>query len=192
MLTKKLIQNNLQEIKVLVKLHETCAYQFKRLDELSDYIILSFGFITATILSLKPDDATYTTIGAVLSATATFLGTIKTLSGIKSKYGKSISVASHLRGIYHDTLVVLAKNHLTSDEYNTILVNLTHEINITTDALPILDAANELQGDSLLSLKRSDTPETDTSLNASDGGFHIKYGDKPVVSSVSLAVNEYL
>jgi hypothetical protein len=182
---KKLIQNSLQEIKQLVKLHETHAYRYKRIDELSDYAVLSLGFITATILSLKPDDHNITTISAALSATGTFLGAVKTMSGVKGKYGKSISIASHLRGIYHDTLVVLAKNHLTPEDYNQILTNLMHEINIATDSMPILDATNTLQGDSLLNLQRTNTPES------THTGFHINYdtasSDIPP-GSVSLAI----
>jgi hypothetical protein len=174
-LQKKLIQSSLAEIKNLVKLYERKAYNHKRVDAITDYAVGLLGYLTTGLLVVQPDDPRYVQASTATAAIAAFITSVKVSLDSKKKYGEAVSIASHLRNLYRDTLVVLAKNHLTKEDYARILTNLTHEINITNDADPIIDPSIEhsLNGHSFLNLDKNNTASSLTPGVST--AFHVKY-----------------
>jgi hypothetical protein len=146
----RLIQKLLAEIKKIVNHYEHLSYRYKLIDDVTEVLSTSLGALTSTILASDPHNEQLVLAGMTMSGVSAFITVIKRTTKMKESWQKAHTTASHLKGVYRDTLVVLAKNHLTTQDYESLLLSLNHELLLAGSQNPVTNPWNGLRGDSML------------------------------------------
>jgi hypothetical protein len=128
---KILIKKTLVEMSTLVKAFESTADHWKSIDNLSEGALLLLGLSTTFLLATNP--VTFALFGTFTSGLGTVIAGMKNGASLRTKYSEAYAHATHLRNLYRDTLVQLAKNHLTAQDLDQILTNLNHELQLVSE-----------------------------------------------------------
>jgi hypothetical protein len=123
---KLLIKKTLDEMKRLIMAFESTANNWKSVDNLCEGALLFLGLSTTFLLATNP--VTFALAGTFTSGLGTVIAGLKKGASLRTKYSEAYANATHLGNLYRDTLVQLAKNHLTELDLDLILTNLNHEL----------------------------------------------------------------
>lgn len=135
-----LIKNQLNEIRILKDKHQHKSDKLKKLDDIAETLIISFGSISTSLIIIG-----LSSLNPIIIATGSAFGFVSTIMSVVKKTldfnGKHIShknTANTLSDIYRDTNITLGKNGLSNDDKAHILNDISHRLSIIENSsLPI-------------------------------------------------------
>ena len=137
---KKLIEELLSEIKLKKKLYYKIMKKFKKYDDISEAILMGSSAIAVssiftTIVTINPItliiSATFASINSVGSA-------VKRVVNIREKHESYKTTYNQLSDLFRESRVILARNHLDSDDLDNLLNDISNRLSLIEDSsLPI-------------------------------------------------------
>jgi hypothetical protein len=137
---KDLVYDLLNEISYRKNIYYNKMAHFKRLDDITEVIIIGSGSVAVSslILTIPFLNPVTLIIGAVCSSISTIGGATKRVMNITSKYESCKTTYTQLSDLERSTRTVLVKNHLTSNDLQNLLADLNHSLSLIEDSsLPI-------------------------------------------------------
>lgn len=138
---KQVLLNNLiKEIDTKKNLYETQTIKLKKIDNMLDMIIsgLSVASTTTLIMGLSHINPVLLLIGTISGAVSSIISTVKNVSGIKRKIEVHRSTFLNLKELSRESKIILARNHLTSDDKITLLNDISHRLSLIDDSSIII------------------------------------------------------
>lgn len=137
---RTLIHNNLDEINMKKKIYRIKMIRFKRIDDMTESVIIASGAIAMSNLfvSIAVINPVTLIVGATFSSIGTVGGAVKRVFDLKAKYESARTTYQQLNDLERTTKAVLAKNNLTEEQYLNLLDDMNHQMSLIDDtALPI-------------------------------------------------------
>lgn len=137
---RTLIHNNLDEIAMKKKIYHKKMMKLKRIDNVSESIIIASGAIAVSNLfvTLAVINPITLTIGATFSSISTVGGAVKRVFDVRAKYESIRTTYHQLNDLERTTRAILAKNHMTEEQYLNLLDDMNNQMSLIEDtAIPI-------------------------------------------------------
>lgn len=138
--SSELIKDLLDEIKFKKKKYYRLMRHYKRIDDITESLLIGSNAIAVSslIVTLATINPISLIIGASLSTVSTVGSAIKRVIDIRSKFESYRTTYNQLSDLFRETKIVLAKNHLTPDDYQSLLNDVSNRLSLIEDsALPI-------------------------------------------------------
>lgn len=140
---KQVLLNNLiKEIDMKKNLYEQKAIKLKNIDNILEMII-SFLNVTSTtslVMGLSHINPILLIIGTTLGGISGVMNAVKNVSGIQRKIEAHKTTFLNLKELSRESKIILARNHLTSDDKIALLNDISHRLSIIDDsAIPLTE-----------------------------------------------------
>jgi len=146
---KQVLLNNLiKEIDSKKNLYEQKTIKLKNIDSILEMII-SFMSVSSTsvlIIGLTHLNPILLITGTVLSSLSGILNAVKNVSGIQRKIEIHKTTYLNLKELSRESKIILARNHLTSDDKINLLNDISNRLSLIDDSsIPITERSKHLK-----------------------------------------------
>jgi len=146
---KQVLLNNLiKEIDSKKNLYEKKTIKLKNIDNILE-IIISFMSVSSTsvlIIGLTHLNPILLITGTVLSSLSSILNAVKNVSGIQRKIEIHKTTFLNLKELSRESKIILARNHLTSDDKINLLNDISNRLSLIDDSsIPITERSKHLK-----------------------------------------------
>jgi hypothetical protein len=146
---KQVLLNNLiKEIDSKKNLYEQKTIKLKNIDNVLEMII-SFMSVSSTsvlIIGLTHLNPVLLICGTVLSSLSGILNAVKNVSGIQRKIEIHKTTFLNLKELSRESKIILARNHLTSDDKINLLNDISNRLSLIDDSsIPITERNKHLK-----------------------------------------------
>jgi hypothetical protein len=146
---KQVLLNNLiKEIDSKKNLYEKKTIKLKNIDNILE-IIISFMSVSSTsvlIIGLTHLNPILLITGTVLSSLSGILNAVKNVSGIQRKIEIHKTTFLNLKELSRESKIILARNHLTSDDKINLLNDISNRLSLIDDSsIPITERSKHLK-----------------------------------------------
>lgn len=160
---KRLIHKILDKVTEKKMFHRKRAAKFKMIDDVTDTIIVFFSTATTTtiVISIATINPVVAVVSMVCSSIALIVSAMKSKLGVRVKWARSNNVAANLNDLNREILIVLARNNLSSSDYDHILNDLHHRLSLIEDSEPVTHVVNSDVARTITPNIRNPVSETD-------------------------------
>ena len=146
---KQVLLNNLiKEIDSKKNLYEQKTIKLKNIDSILEMII-SFMSVSSTsvlVIGLTHLNPVLLICGTVLSSLSGILNAVKNVSGIQRKIEIHKTTYLNLKELSRESKIILARNHLTSDDKINLLNDISNRLSLIDDSsIPITERSKHLK-----------------------------------------------
>jgi len=146
---KQVLLNNLiKEIDSKKNLYEKKTIKLKNIDNILE-IVISFMSVSSTsvlIIGLTHLNPVLLICGTVLSSLSGILNAVKNVSGIQRKIEIHKTTFLNLKELSRESKIILARNHLTSDDKINLLNDISNRLSLIDDSsIPITERSKHLK-----------------------------------------------
>jgi len=146
---KQVLLNNLiKEIDSKKNLYEKKTIKLKNIDNILE-IVISFMSVSSTsvlIIGLTHLNPILLITGTVLSSLSGILNAVKNVSGIQRKIEIHKTTYLNLKELSRESKIILARNHLTSDDKINLLNDISNRLSLIDDSsIPITERSKHLK-----------------------------------------------
>jgi len=146
---KQVLLNNLiKEIDSKKNLYEKKTIKLKNIDNILE-IVISFMSVSSTsvlIIGLTHLNPVLLICGTVLSSLSGILNAVKNVSGIQRKIEIHKTTYLNLKELSRESKIILARNHLTSDDKINLLNDISNRLSLIDDSsIPITERSKHLK-----------------------------------------------
>ena len=146
---KQVLLNNLiKEIDSKKNLYEQKTIKLKNIDNILE-IVISFMSVSSTsvlIIGLTHLNPILLITGTVLSSLSGILNAVKNVSGIQRKIEIHKTTYLNLKELSRESKIILARNHLTSDDKINLLNDISNRLSLIDDSsIPITERSKHLK-----------------------------------------------
>jgi hypothetical protein len=146
---KQVLLNNLiKEIDSKKNLYENKTIKLKNIDNILEMIIsfLSVSSTSVLIIGLTHLNPVLLICGTVLSSLSGILNAVKNVSGIQRKIEIHKTTFLNLKELSRESKIILARNHLTSDDKINLLNDISNRLSLIDDSsIPITERNKHLK-----------------------------------------------
>jgi len=145
---KKLIGKILEGINRKKHLHRQRAMKYKNLDHIFEGILVAFSTVTLSSIVLQYMDASpyIMLVSAIFSSLNMVGSTVKKTIGLSNRWAESKGIHTALNDLSREVTIMLAKNHLSSEDLDNMLNDVHHRLSLIEDRSPLIgDAHTESQ-----------------------------------------------
>jgi hypothetical protein len=143
-----LLNNLIKEIDSKKNLYEKKTIKLKNIDSILEMII-SFMSVSSTsvlIIGLTHLNPVLLICGTVLSSLSGILNAVKNVSGIQRKIEIHKTTFLNLKELSRESKIILARNHLTSDDKINLLNDISNRLSLIDDSsIPITERNKHLK-----------------------------------------------
>jgi len=146
---KQVLLNNLiKEIDSKKNLYEQKTIKLKNIDNILE-IVISFMSVSSTsvlVIGLTHLNPVLLICGTVLSSLSGILNAVKNVSGIQRKIEIHKTTYLNLKELSRESKIILARNHLTSDDKINLLNDISNRLSLIDDSsIPITERSKHLK-----------------------------------------------
>lgn len=141
---KKLIKKLVMDTAVKAEQHKKRSVKYKTIDDIFETSII--GFSTMTMSSIIINQTGNVGIGylnAALSSVSMVLSALKRAMSISEKWSNSRRIHSDLMNLNREIVITLGRNHLNSDQLDTILTDYHQRLSLIYGSSPLLEDTSE-------------------------------------------------
>jgi len=143
-----LLNNLIKEIDSKKNLYEQKTIKLKNIDSILEMII-SFMSVSSTsvlVIGLTHLNPVLLICGTVLSSLSGILNAVKNVSGIQRKIEIHKTTFLNLKELSRESKIILARNHLTSDDKINLLNDISNRLSLIDDSsIPITERSKHLK-----------------------------------------------
>ena len=143
-----LLNNLIKEIDSKKNLYEQKTIKLKNIDSILEMII-SFMSVSSTsvlVIGLTHLNPVLLICGTVLSSLSGILNAVKNVSGIQRKIESHKTTFLNLKELSRESKIILARNHLTSDDKINLLNDISNRLSLIDDSsIPITERSKHLK-----------------------------------------------
>ena len=142
---KKLIGRILDGVNRKKNLHKQRAMKYKNLDNIFEGILIALSTITlSTVVLQYMDESPLIMLTSAICSSLNMVGsTVKKTIGLSNRWAESKGIYTTLNDLSREITIMLAKNHLTSDDLDNMLNDFHHRLSLIEDRSPLVDALND-------------------------------------------------
>ena len=146
---KQVLLNNLiKEIDSKKNLYEQKTIKLKNIDNILE-IVISFMSVSSTsvlVIGLTHLNPVLLICGTVLSSLSGILNAVKNVSGIQRKIEIHKTTYLNLKELSRESKIILARNHLTSDDKINLLNDISNRLSLIDDSsIPITERSRHVK-----------------------------------------------
>ena len=137
-----LLNNLIKEIDSKKNLYEQKSIKLKNIDNILEMIItfLNVSSTTSLVMGLSHLNPILLITGTVMGAISGIMNSVKNVSGIQRKIEVHKTTFLNLKELSRESKIILARNHLTSDDKIALLNDISHRLSIIDDsAIPLTE-----------------------------------------------------
>lgn len=144
---RKLVNKLLSHIEKKKAVHKKIAFKYKRLDDFTAAIIVTFSAATLSslILDYISQDPSMKLVSTVLGSISTVGSAVKQASKITDRWANSRTTYTQLSDLSREVTIQLGKDHLTSSEIDVMLTDLHHRLSLIESHESITVPGTELR-----------------------------------------------
>jgi len=158
---KKLICKILNGVDRKKNLHKKRSMKYKNIDNIFDGILVALSTMTLSSVMLQYMDASpWVQLTSAIFGSLNMVGsTVKKTVGLSNKWSESKGIYTALNDLSREITILLARNHLTSDDLDVMMNDLHHRLSLIEDRSPLVgDGQN---GDSQIMMTLSGSPNNE-------------------------------
>lgn len=135
-----LLKNTIDDVDVRREIYQNLMVHYKTVDDISESIIT---FLNATgtcvsIIGLSTVNPVFIIIGVATTGVGGIAGAVKRGLNIQQKYESVKTSFNQLSDLGRESKIILARNHLSSDDKQSLLSDISHKLSLIEDSsLPI-------------------------------------------------------
>jgi len=137
---KKLIYKILESVNRKKQAHKKRSMKFKHIDNILEGCLIACSTVTLSSIVLQYMDASPTVmlVSAIFSSLSMVGGTVKKTMGISNRWAESKGIYTALNDLSREILILMAKNHLSSEDLDNILNDIHHRLSLIEDRSPLI------------------------------------------------------
>lgn len=151
---KRLVYKMLRDLEVNRMTHKALSIKYKKMMSISDMVLITLSSVTLSTIILNNLESSWVAkMTATGASTLNFIGSaiVKTYE-LHRKYSDATTVYHQLTDIKSEVLIVLGKNHLSSEDVQFLLVDLQHRMALISERSTLVKCKTPAATDSLSTL----------------------------------------
>ena len=135
-----LLKNTIDDVDTRRVTYQDLMVHYKTVDDLSESTIT---FLNATgtcvsIIGLSTTNPVFMIIGVATTGVGGIFGAVKRGLNIQQKYESVKTTYNQLSDLSRESKIILARNHLSSDDKQALLSDISHKLSLIEDSsLPV-------------------------------------------------------
>jgi hypothetical protein len=136
----------LNEINTKKFYHKKRGMYYRKIDSIFEGILVALNAITLSSVVVQYMKASpYLMFFSTIVSSLTVIGaTVKKSMGLASKWTESKSIYIALNNLSSETSIILAKNHLSSEQLDNMLLDIHNRLSLLMERSPMIDDGQQV------------------------------------------------